>query len=120
MFKNVGVVGSSSAFVLFIIGQTFSGVLWDKQIAMLFLFSKDASNVLIPPKWSKDSINKLLYPGLSFLNLFNIKLKSCKIIFGKPVLPDENIINPDLFFLRKFTKILFNLIFFLFFKIFFF
>ena len=23
MFKNVGVVGSSSAFVLFIIGQTF-------------------------------------------------------------------------------------------------
>ena len=50
MFKNVGVVGSSSAFVLFIIGQTFSGVLSDKQIAMLFLFNKDASNVLIPPK----------------------------------------------------------------------
>ena len=49
--------------------------------------------MLIPPKWSKASINKVLNPGLFILNLFSKKEKSCKIAFCFPDDPEEKTIK---------------------------
>ena len=93
ILKNVGVVGRTSTSYFLHVSMTESTVLVSGATTAPLL-NNVCSSVFMPPIWSNSKKLIVRSVGRGVSKRLRKKVKSCKIAFGRPVVPVENNTNP--------------------------